>query len=274
MPPKRPESKTTSFFNVKSQPDPGFYSHAASINGSKRLIFTSGHLGTQSDGKFPTEYSQEVKQAYQNLREALSTAGAQVRDIVKLTFYCVGWNFENVGEWLEPTSAFMIDNLGTTIRPLTTLVPVTHLAIPGARFEVEAVAAVGGSGEFWTSPELSLGSESILPPIKVDVVVIGGGFSGLQAARDVHAAGLSCIVLEAKHRIGGRSHSHKLTSGPGIVELGATWINKTTQPKAYALTQKYNLQCAQQYDTGISILQTSDGSVLRSEGGFAQVGCT
>lgn len=100
-------------------------------------------------------------------------------------------------------------------------------------------------------------------PFKVDVVVVGGGFSGVQAAWDLQQAGLSCVLLEAKHRIGGRSRSQPLQSGPGIVELGATWINKKTQPKAYATATRLGLVLVDQYTEGDEVFQLPDGQVLR-----------
>jgi monoamine oxidase len=57
----------------------------------------------------------------------------------------------------------------------------------------------------------------------VNVVVVGGGFAGLAAALDVHDAGLSVTVLEARERVGGRVHSVELENGE-IAELGAEWI--------------------------------------------------
>ena len=45
-------------------------------------------------------------------------------------------------------------------------------------------------------------------PRKADVVVIGAGLAGLQAAHDVVAAGKSVFVLEARNRVGGRTLNH------------------------------------------------------------------
>ena len=36
-----------------------------------------------------------------------------------------------------------------------------------------------------------------------DVIVVGGGFAGVTAARDLSRAGLSVLVLEARDRLGG-----------------------------------------------------------------------
>jgi monoamine oxidase len=75
---------------------------------------------------------------------------------------------------------------------------------------------------------------------------------------------MKTLVLEAKDKIGGKSRTQKLLSGPGVIELGATWINNKTQPKVYALTEKFGLKTLEQYTEGDSILQGPDGSVGRS----------
>lgn len=98
---------------------------------------------------------------------------------------------------------------------------------------------------------------------KVDVVVVGGGFSGLAAAFRCHEAGLKTIVLEAKHRIGGRSRTYERLSGPGVIELGATWINETSQPEVFALKKRLGLETTEQYTVGDSVYQRLDGSVIR-----------
>jgi len=57
----------------------------------------------------------------------------------------------------------------------------------------------------------------------VNVVVVGAGFAGLAAALDLHDAGLSVTVFEARERVGGRVLSVELENGE-IAELGAEWI--------------------------------------------------
>ena len=39
----------------------------------------------------------------------------------------------------------------------------------------------------------------------VDVVVIGGGFAGITAARDLQKRGFTTLVMEARDRLGGRT---------------------------------------------------------------------
>lgn len=70
-----------------------------------------------------------------------------------------------------------------------------------------------------------------------DVVVIGGGFAGLVAARDLTRAGIDTIVVEARDRLGGRAYyrdselGQKLEFGGGFVH----WI----QPHLWAEMNAY-----------------------------------
>lgn len=58
---------------------------------------------------------------------------------------------------------------------------------------------------------------------RADVVVIGGGYSGLSAAWALHKLGRSVIVLEARDRVGGRAWTEKVPGG-GWVDNGGQWI--------------------------------------------------
>jgi monoamine oxidase len=56
---------------------------------------------------------------------------------------------------------------------------------------------------------------------ETDVLVVGAGVAGVAAARSLRARGLSCLVLEAKDRIGGRAY----TDATGF-DHGASWLHQ------------------------------------------------
>ena len=72
----------------------------------------------------------------------------------------------------------------------------------------------------------------------VDVLVLGAGFAGLTAARELAQRGLSVRILEARDRIGGRTwYADGLGRG---LELGGTWVH-WTQPHVWAELARYGI---------------------------------
>ncbi len=55
------------------------------------------------------------------------------------------------------------------------------------------------------------------------VLVVGVGIAGLTAANALTHAGVECVVLEARDRIGGRLHTVDVGGSP--VDLGGSWIH-------------------------------------------------
>ncbi len=75
--------------------------------------------------------------------------------------------------------------------------------------------------------------------IDYDVIIIGGGFAGVTAAREVGKAGLRCLLLEARDRLGGRTWSGEFAGH--AVEWGGTWIH-WIQPHVWAEVTRYGLE--------------------------------
>ena len=70
----------------------------------------------------------------------------------------------------------------------------------------------------------------------VDVVVIGAGFAGLVASRDLGNAGYRVLTLEARDRVGGRTWTdHRLGHD---LELGGAWVH-WVQPHTWAEMTRY-----------------------------------
>lgn len=93
-----------------------------------------------------------------------------------------------------------------------------------------------------------------------DVVVIGAGLSGLQAAYTAQQAGLSTVVIEARNRVGGKVWSVPLASGRGCAELGAAWVNDSLQPRIWAYAQKFGMKVVKQRLEGRAVIQEDPDS--------------
>jgi monoamine oxidase len=85
--------------------------------------------------------------------------------------------------------------------------------------------------------------------LKADVCVVGGGISGLTAARTLHQAGKSVIVLEARDRVGGRCYSRPITGASDVANMGATFVGPT-QTHVLALMGELGIPKFDVYSTG------------------------
>lgn len=76
-------------------------------------------------------------------------------------------------------------------------------------------------------------------PERVDVLILGGGLAGLNAAQELIDAGLKVLILEARNRAGGRVLTLKQI--PGSPEAGATQIS-TSYKRFVALAERYEVE--------------------------------
>ena len=61
--------------------------------------------------------------------------------------------------------------------------------------------------------------------VDADVLVVGAGVSGLEAARRLCAAGLRVMVVEARPRLGGRIDTRHEPGWPAPLEAGAEFVH-------------------------------------------------
>ena len=86
---------------------------------------------------------------------------------------------------------------------------------------------------------------------KFDFIVVGAGYAGLTAARQLLKAGKTVKILEARERVGGRVHTQQFEGF--YLDMGGTWIGPT-QDKIYALVREFDLSTFPTYDEGKSTL--------------------
>ncbi|AGB21928.1 monoamine oxidase [Mycobacterium sp. JS623] len=90
-----------------------------------------------------------------------------------------------------------------------------------------------------------------IPP-KVDVVVVGAGFAGLSAARDLVRLGHDVVVLEGRDRVGGRSSTARIADTP--VDLGGTFVGPT-QDAVIALAKELGCEMVRTYSRGKNLIR-------------------
>ena len=82
----------------------------------------------------------------------------------------------------------------------------------------------------------SVSSDSTSDP---DVVIIGAGFSGITAARELRRYGYKVVILEARNRLGGRTFTNEFEGKS--VDFGGTWVH-WLQPYIWAEIGRYGVE--------------------------------
>lgn len=114
-----------------------------------------------------------------------------------------------------------------------------------------------------------------------DVIVIGGGLSGLWTALGLEQIGLTVILLEGRDRLGGRILAASGTGAHGY-DLGPAWVWPDYQPRIQAVAELLGLSFFPQATGGRLIGEDAAGQIrvwadtfisapasMRVRGGFA-----
>ena len=89
---------------------------------------------------------------------------------------------------------------------------------------------------------------------RVDVVIVGAGFSGLSAARALVKAGKKVVVLEARNRVGGRVKAGQVAGR--TVDVGGMWVG-ATQTRLLELIKEFDLHLVPQFETGKNVTEAN-----------------
>lgn len=75
-----------------------------------------------------------------------------------------------------------------------------------------------------------------------DTLVIGAGFAGATATRDLAKTGLRVLVLEARDRIGGRTWYRRFADTDVSVEMGGNWLDPVGNTSLMAEVERYGVK--------------------------------
>ena len=111
------------------------YTDAVRVEGP--LVFVSGVVPVDAEGRLVggDDVVAQTRQVFENMGAILEASGSSFADVVKVTLFLTDIDDRPL---VNPVRQEVFGDA----RPASTLVEVTRLAVPGARIEVEAIAAV------------------------------------------------------------------------------------------------------------------------------------
>ncbi|MFD7439692.1 flavin monoamine oxidase family protein [Streptomyces sp. NPDC059861] len=131
----------------------------------------------------------------------------------------------------------------------------------GAAAGLVGAAGVASAGTASAEGETKAGARSY------DVIVIGGGFAGVTAARELKKQGKRTLILEARNRVGGRAWSSTFSGVP--VEFGATWIHPS-QTLIWNEVQRLGIARVDDPNPDFTVFATESGGYARQDLAFLE----
>ena len=106
--------------------------------------------------------------------------------------------------------------------------------------------------------------------MQTDILIIGGGLSGLIATWQLRYAGKNASVIEARTRFGGRILTTRGDDGADC-DLGPAWF-WPGQPLVASLLNHFNIPSYEQFADGDVLLQEMDGRIERTSASSPMAG--
>jgi 2-iminobutanoate/2-iminopropanoate deaminase len=122
-------------YRVAGLPEP--ISHYTDAVRAGDLLFVSGIVPVDAEGRLAggDDVVAQARVVFENMRLVLAAAGARPADVAKVTIFLTDIDDRPL---VNPVRQEFFGD----IRPASTLVEISGLALPGAKIEVEAVAVL------------------------------------------------------------------------------------------------------------------------------------
>ena len=111
-------------------------SHVTQIDKPSSLVFITGQMGNDENGKFGDTFSKQVEMAFENISKAVEALDLEMSHVCKITCYLTEMGDGHLEELKEIRKRYFPKN-----SPASTLIGVSFLVNPNALFEIDAVAA-------------------------------------------------------------------------------------------------------------------------------------
>ena len=124
------------YINPAQLTKPTGYTHVVRT-GPGKTVYISGQIAFDKDGKVvgAGDFRAQAVQVFENLKAALSAAGATFENVVKVTMFIT--DIKNAPILREVRTGYYGSN-----PPASTLVQISGLVVPELLLEVEAIAVV------------------------------------------------------------------------------------------------------------------------------------
>ena len=105
------------------------------------LLFVSGVVPVDGEGRLvgAGDVAEQARQVFRNIGAVLTAAGATFADIVKVTVFLTEIDDRTL---INPVRQEVFG----PVRPASSLVEVSALAVPGAKVEIECIAQLPAAG--------------------------------------------------------------------------------------------------------------------------------